>query len=223
MDEYRPVWDLEQRIAWVRRREERERKALYPAEVCLWECRVVVGKYSKWITLGTTSQPEHPKWHHLSLSLHLKHITLFITSSQLDHPGCHGNPTTSLWVPPQSRAHPVSTPQPTPPSQSPQLFALVSQRPVPAGAGGGRIPWMALSSRCRAARACCLFSLCLTAALWILLLPRLWTVGPAQETQPNIYLPLFDLKQLQKGWKSVHQHPANPTFPPARESKQWKS
>lgn len=155
--------------------------------------------------------------------LHPKHITLFITSSQLDRPGYHGNLTTSLWVPPQPSAHPVSNPQPTPPSPSPQLFALVSQRPVPAGAGGGRIPWMALSSRCRAARACCLFSLCLTAALWILLLPRLWTVGPAQETQPNIYLPLFDLKQLQKGWKSVHQHPANPTFPPARESKHWKS
>lgn len=68
--------------------------------------------------------------------LHPKHITLFITSPQLDRPGYHGNLTTSLWVPPQPSAHPVSNPQPTPPSPSPQLFALVSQRPVPAGAGG---------------------------------------------------------------------------------------
>lgn len=193
---------LEQRIAWIRRREEREGKTLYPAELCLWECRVVVGKYSKWITLGTTaSQTQHPQTASPG----------FITASQLHHPGYHGNlpPShcTSWQRPPAHTTLPkplISLPCfPKGPSQP--IWGREDSRDGP----GQQMPGS--PSRC-------LFSLCLTAALWILLLPRLWTVGPAQETQPNIYLPLFDLKQPRKGCKSVHQHPANPTFPPARES-----
>lgn len=137
---------------------------------------------------------------------HPKHITLFITSSQLHHPGCHGNLTTSLWVPAHGSAH----------STLPK--ALRGFPCFPSPCWGREDSLAGPGQQMGQPQPCCLFSLCLTAALWILLLPRLWTEGPAQETQPNIYLPLFDLKQLGKGCKSVHQHPANPTFPPARES-----
>lgn len=101
---------------------------------------------------NTSPQLHHSGYHSIPttspcFSPHPNPSPCFITASQLHPPGCHGNLSTSLWVPAHPTAHSVSTPIPHPSPQSPQLLSLFSQRPVPAAAGGGRHPWMAPGSR----------------------------------------------------------------------------
>lgn len=132
-----------------------------------------------------------------------------MAASQLHCPGYQQHPNLQH----------ASNPQTTPSYQKPWAPLCVLTKKSPCRCWGRRTDSPSAGQQMqRSHAACCLFSLCLTAALWIMLLVRLWTMRPSQETQPNIYLHCFNLKQLEEGWKPVHQHLANPTFPPARES-----
>lgn len=113
----------------------------------------------------------------------------------------YGSISTALpWVPTASQFTPCQ--QPSDHTILPKATAPLSvlTKKSPGRCWGRRKDSPSAGQQMQRSRAaCCLFSLCLTAALWIVLLVRLWTMRPSQETQPNIYLHRFNLKQLEEG------------------------